>query len=121
MIKGFEKQTAPLNDYERDTLLPVIRSGLSTKIGAAKVISSTTIIRKMRDAGYKLTDARLRKIISHIRTNNLIYGLVSTGKGYFVATKASEIDDCIESMRGRVAAIQANIEALERQRITVTR
>ena len=116
MLQGFEQQTAPLNDYERFTLLPVMVRCLSTKTGLANVISSSTIIRKMKAAGYKLDGPRLRKIIAHIRANDLIIGLVSTGKGYFVATKASEIDDCISSMRGRVAGIQASIDALKRQR-----
>jgi hypothetical protein len=116
MLKGFEQQTSPLNEYELGTLLPIMVKCLGTKTGAANVISSSTIIRKMKAAGYKLDGPRLRKIIAHIRANDLIVGLVSTGKGYFVATKASEIDDCISSMQGRVDAIQSNIDALKRQR-----
>ena len=116
MIQGFDKQTAPINDYERDTLLPLIVRGLETKIGAARVITGSTIIRKMRALGYKLDGPRLRKIINHIRANSLVSCLVSTSAGYYVATSAAEVDECIASLKGRVSAIQANIDALQQQR-----
>jgi len=116
MIKGFEEQTAPLTDYELVTLLPVIVYGLKFKVGADKVIAGSQIIRSMKQLGYKLDGPRLRKIINHIRAHDLIPGLVSTSQGYYVATSASEIDDCIESLQGRVAATQTIIDALQRQK-----
>lgn len=116
MIKGFEEQTQPLNDYERDTLLPLIVRGLSTKLGAKLAITSNKICNAMRGAGYVLDAPRLRKIVNHIRTYDLIPGLVSTSKGYFVASTAQELDECINSLQGRVDAIQAVINALNRQR-----
>jgi hypothetical protein len=116
MIQGFEQQTQPLNDYERGTLLPLIIRGLVTKVGASNVIAGSTIIRKMRECGYKLDGPRLRKIINHIRTSDIIPGLVSTSQGYFVATTATEIDECIVSLQGRVDATQAIIRALQRQK-----
>lgn len=116
MIQGFEEQTQPLTDYERDTLVPLIRWGLSTKLGKERSIAGSTIIRKMRARGYKLDGPRLRKIINHIRANDLIRGLVSTSRGYHIATSVGEIDEYIESLNGRVAAIQEVITALKRQR-----
>lgn len=116
MIKGFEEQTQPLNDYERDTLLPLIVRGLSTKLGARLAITGNKICNAMRGAGYVLDAPRLRKIVNHIRTYDLIPGLVSTSKGYFVASTAQELDECINSLQGRVDAIQAVINALNRQR-----
>lgn len=116
MIQGFERQTAPLNDYELNTLLPVIVRGLRTKIGAAKVITGAAIVRAMNGAGYKLDGPRLRKIINHIRMMGYVPCLVSTSNGYFVATSPAEVDECIASLQGRVDAIQANIDALVRQR-----
>lgn len=116
MLKGFEQQTSPLNEYELGTLLPLIIRGLQTKIGVTRVIPGSTIIRKMKALGYKLDGPRLRKIINHIRNNDIIPGLVSNSNGYYVATSADEIDDCISSLQGRVDAIQSNIDALKRQR-----
>jgi len=116
MLNGFAKQTAPLNDYEQHTLLPVIIRGLREKVGAGNIITSTKIIAGMRKAGYKLDDVRLRKIINHIRNNELIPCLASTSKGYFVATCSQELDDCIASIQGRIASQQAIIAALQQQK-----
>ena len=40
MIYGFKKETEPLNDYERDILLPAIVKGLQTKIGKHNAITN---------------------------------------------------------------------------------
>lgn len=116
MIQGFEEQTQPLNDYEREKLLPLIVAGLRNKLGAKLAITGSKICKAMRDAGYVLDAPRLRKIVNHIRTYDLIPGLVSTSKGYFVASTAQELDECINSLQGRVDAIQEVINALNRQR-----
>jgi len=113
---GFDEYTQPLNDYERDTLLPLITWGLRCKHGAQHTIAGSTIVRKMREQGYKLDGPRLRKIINHIRLHNIIPCLVSTSKGYYVATTDSEIAECITSLQSRVEATQAIIQALSRQR-----
>lgn len=82
MINGFAQQTEPLNEYERDTLLPVICRGLANKVGEAKAITNTAITSAMKGAGYQLTEARLRKIINHIRVHGMIRWLIATSKGY---------------------------------------
>ena len=115
MIQGFQKQTKPLSEYERNTLLPAICRGLSTKIGIGNIITSTKIIQGMKSHGYKLDGPRLRKIINYIRNHNLVPCLASNGNGYFVATNAQEIDDCIASIQGRIDSHQALIESLKEQ------
>ena len=115
MIQGFKTQTEPLTDYERDTLLPVICRGLVTKVGEAKAITNTAITRAMKGAGYQLTEARLRKIINHIRVAGLIKWLVATSKGYYIATSRQEMEDYIGSLRGREEAIRAVRESMEKQ------
>ena len=116
MIQGFEKQTAPLNDYERDTLLPLIVRGLKTRIGVSRIITGGNIIQVMKYAGHKIDGPRLRKIINHIRMCSLVPCLVSTSNGYYVATSAAEVDECIASIQGRIEAQQAIVEALKNQR-----
>jgi hypothetical protein len=115
MIQGFNQQTEPLTDYERDTLLPVICRGLANKFGEKKAITSTTITRAMKGAGYQLTEARLRKIINHIRINGMIRWLIATSKGYYIATSVDEMRQYIESLRGRENAIRAVRESMEKQ------
>lgn len=115
MIQGFKVQTEPLNDYERDTLLPVICRGLRTKIGEARAITNTAITKAMKGAGYQLNEARVRKIINHIRTNGLIKWLIATSKGYYIATSREDVEQYIESLRGREDAIRAVRESMEEQ------
>lgn len=115
MIQGFQKQTKPLTEYERDVLLPVICRGLRTKIGIGNIISGAKIVKAMTAAKYKLTEPRLRKIINYIRNHNLVPCLASNGQGYFIATCPEEIDDCIASIQGRIDSHQALIESLKEQ------
>jgi hypothetical protein len=115
MLNGFQVQTEPLTDYERDTLLPVICRGLANKIGEARAITNTAITRAMKGAGYQLTEARLRKIINHIRVNGMIRWLIATSKGYYIATSRQEMEDYIVSLRGREDAIRAVRESMEKQ------
>lgn len=115
MINGFTTQTEPLTEYERDTLLPVIVRGLINKVGEAKAITNAAITRAMKSAGYQLTEARLRKIINHIRTTGMIRWLIATSKGYYIATSRQEMEDYIVSLRGREDAIRAVRESMERQ------
>jgi len=115
MLNGFQTQTEPLTEYERDTLLPVICRGLRNKVGEKMAITNTAITKAMRGAGYQLTEARLRKIINHIRTTGMVKWLIATSKGYYIATSRQEMEDYIGSLRGREEAIRAVRESMEQQ------
>ncbi len=115
MIHGFSRQTEPLTDYERNILLPVICQGLSTKIGEDKAITNSAITKAMKGAGYQLTEARLRKIINHIRIHGMVKWLIATSKGYYIATSREEMVDYIDSLQGREDAIRAVRESMEQQ------
>jgi len=115
MLNGFDKQTEPLTDYERNILLPVIAKGLSLRVGARRAVRNKEIVNAMQRAGYDLNEARLRKVINHIRCNGCVKCLVATSKGYYVATSPDEVVSYITSLGGREGAIRAVREALERQ------
>ena len=115
MINGFAQQTEPLTDYERNVLLPIICAGLSNKRGEKMAITNTAMTKAMRGAGYQLTEARLRKIINHIRVNGTIKWLIATSKGYYIATSRQEMEDYIQSLRGREDAIRAVRMSMEQQ------
>jgi hypothetical protein len=106
MIEGFEKETAPLNDYERKELLPMILSGLKTKKGAKAAVTNKTIVLALKKTGLKINDARVRKIINHIRRHNLIEGLIATSAGYYIAENYQEVESYIVSLLGRESAIK---------------
>lgn len=111
MIKGFDQETQPLNDYEMGVLLPLLVRGLRTKIGRENAVTNKHIVNTLKGS-YKLNDARVRKIINHIRTNDLIPGLI----GYFIAQSEAELLEYEESLKGREDAIRAVRLSIARQR-----
>ena len=101
MLKGFDKETQPLTEYEEKELLPVILAGLKTKTGKDNAVTNRTIVMRLTIAGYKIDEARCRKIINHIRTTDALPGLIATSGGYFLATTENELMDYEESLLGR--------------------
>jgi hypothetical protein len=116
MIKGFSEQTSPMTEYETTVLLPVILQGLKDKQGKRNAVTNTYIVGRLKKAGFSINDARLRKVINHIRTNDLLPGLIATSEGYFLAQSAQELMDYEDSLRGREEAIREVRMAIARQR-----
>lgn len=115
MINGFTNETKPLSEYERDTPTPIIVRGLSMKIGKERAIKNSEICAKMRMAGYRIDNARLRKVINHIRVNALLPGVIATSEGYYIATTKTEMADYIASLESRESAIHEVSVALRKQ------
>lgn len=116
MLKGFEKQTDKLNEYEQYTLLPIMAKCLERHVGVEKAITNVEMCQKLKDKDYKIGEARVRKIINHIRNHDIVECLIASSKGYYVSEDINEIDDFIDSLDGRISAIQADKEAMVRQR-----
>ena len=115
MIQGFENETQPLNEYELETLIPIMVRCLGRRVGVANAITNTEICRRMRGCGYEINDVRVRKIINYIRVNSLVSCLLATSKGYYVASNIDEVNDYIKSLEGREQAIRIVKEALLEQ------
>ena len=54
MIEGFEEYTHELTDYEKDILLPVMIYGLKSHVGSEDSVTSTEIVRKLKEQGYDI-------------------------------------------------------------------
>lgn len=115
MITNFFAETHELNKYEKDVILPTIVQGLKSKIGKEKAITNKYICEKLKDIGIKLTDSRLRKIIHHIRANDLVPLLIATSRGYYIATDNQEIEDYIKSLEERANSILFIKNCLKKQ------
>lgn len=111
MIKGFETITADLSNDELQMVQSIIK-GLKGKQGKDMAITGAKICDAMGLGG-----ARLRKIINHIRINNLLPGLCSSKNGYFIATNIDEMNDYIISLKQRIKAQVDVLNALEQQTI----
>lgn len=116
MIQGFENYTASLTDYEANVLVPRLVRGLENRVGSKYAISNKRICRSLSDKGYeKVTEARVRKCINHIRLNGLVRNLIANSNGYYVATSIEEARNWSESARERARAIWAVADAVEAQ------
>ena len=117
MITGFKEQTEPLTDMEREVFLPPIIKGLRVKIGKDKAVTNRDIVRGLKtNLNVKIGEARVRKMINHIRNNDIIPCLIATAKGYYIAETPEEVDDYIDSLYGRIEAITADAESMKRQK-----
>ena len=117
MITGFEEQTEPLTDMEREVFLPPIIKGLRVKVGKGKAVTNRDIVRGLKaNLDIKISEARVRKMINHIRNNDIIPCLIATSKGYYIAETPEEVDDYIDSLYGRIEAITADAESMKRQK-----
>jgi hypothetical protein len=105
MIKGFEKETHELTEQELK-LVGLMVQGLKTKIGKINAITNKKMENALVDVGYKVNPSRIRKLIHHIRVKKLVPNLISTNKGYYIATSEEEIFDYIESLQQRINSIE---------------
>ena len=116
MITGFEEQTGPLTDQEREVFLPPIIKGLRVKVGKEKAVTNKDIVRGLKaNCDIKIGEARVRKMINYIRNNDIIPCLIATSKGYYIAETKDEMLDYIDSLYGRVEAIEADALSMKRQ------
>src|SRR5689334_14762441 len=106
MLPGFSIETKPLTEKELQ-LLPIIIKGLKTKLGASNAVSNKKICEALNEK-YKANvgEARIRKIINHIRMNNLVPGLVANSAGYYISKNPDEVKFYIQSLIGREQAIK---------------
>ena len=118
MITGFEELTEPLTEKEETVFLPPILQGLRAKIGREMAVTNKVIIQGLRvNRGIKISEARVRKIINHIRCNDLVPCLIATSEGYYIAQTEQELLDYEESLAGREDAIREVRMSIRRQRM----
>lgn len=104
MVTNFEQITTELTDYEL-SIVPAIISGFKRYSKENPIKSADVVERFNNYNGTKiLTDARLRKIVNHIRTNGML-PLIATSNGYYVSNDKQEILKQIESLEQRSRSI----------------
>lgn len=115
MITGFEEYTKELSLYESSVLLPAILLGMENKIGKSNAIKNCIAIKKMKELGYKISDARFRKIMHIIRVSGMIKGIVATSDGYYIAHNSTDYAYYIKSLDERIQHITNLRNALQKQ------
>lgn len=107
MIEGFEKQTHPLTQKELFLIDPICR-GLQAHVGEDKAITNFQMRAGLELSGHgKISDARIRKIINHIRAEHLVHNVIATSKGYWIETDPEKVRKYVQSLYDRASAITA--------------
>lgn len=115
MVENFEEQTHELTEYEKKVLLPAMLKGFRTKVGEKNAVTSTEIVTSLKAKGFKVDASRIRKVVNHIRINNLIFNLIATSKGYYIAESIGECQSFIRSLDQRANAIISVRDAMSYQ------
>ena len=113
MIKGFDRHTKRLTDFERKEILPKVVTILSNRIGRDKALKNGTIVGMLDNA---ITPPDMRKIINYIRRGGLVKGLVANSTGYYVAESEQELIEYEQSLKGRERAIREVRMSIRKQR-----
>lgn len=115
MVKGFEKETAPLTEQEKE-LAKYIAKGMVNRVGKEKALSNPELQKILKDRlSIEVSDSRIRKIFNYLRRSGNLPLLCSSSKGYYLARNLEELAETIESLENRINAMKATKEELERQ------
>ena len=90
-------------------------TGLRTKVGQDKAVTSAEIIRVLKAEPYnfKINGARVRKVINYIRLNGIVRNLVATSKGYYIEQDPKAVELYKQSLRERIGAIEAVLNSFD--------
>lgn len=114
MLPGWEDETSPLTDEEKVWAHYIAKTINKHHIGPEKAATSARIISGIhKNFGKKIGGVRVRKIIHQIRVSRLCKRLVSSSKGYYIATDPMDQKRYIESLRLRIAAQQRILDSAE--------
>lgn len=107
MLPGFEEHTRDLDEQERKLVRLFIES-FKTRIGKENAITNKQIREKLKDR-YKLSDSRVRKIISVVCELDPFgdYILKATSDGYFLTKDEKDIMEYANSLKGRYKKIES--------------
>lgn len=116
MKKVLKKRTHSMSNYEMNVLLPVLMKGLETKKGKANAVTGKHIIEGLRSHGLKISRGSMNMLINHIRTNDLIEGLIAAPAGYYISNNEHELAAYEAGLMSREASLRNVRLSMQRQR-----
>ena len=111
-----KREPQGLSNYDLNVLLPILKKGLETKKGEANAVNGKQIIEGLRSHGLKINNRSMHMLINHIRTNDLIEGLMASRAGYYVSNSEHELANYEASLLGRETSIRDVRLSMQRQR-----
>ena len=110
------KQTRPLSNYDHNVLLPVLIKALETKKGKKNAVSGKQILQGLQSQNLKINERDVTMLINHIRTNDLVVGLIATSVGYYIANSEHELVKYENTLLVREKTIRKVRKSIIRQR-----
>lgn len=104
-----------LSTHEREVLMPLVMQMLSHRNTKQKVFSNTKIRKVLKEFGEDINDSQIRKIVFHIRNNDLINLLIANNEGYFVSYNRADVEKWVQMQEGKISAMQATLFSIKRQ------
>ena len=116
MRKRRNEATRALSAYEQNVLLPILMKGLQMKKGKKNAVTNNQMVEAVRKHGVKINYRSMIMVINHIRTNDLIVGLMASSLGYYITDNEHELINYEESLQKREMALRKVRMSMQRQR-----
>jgi len=104
-----------LSTHEKEVLMPLVMQMLSHRNTKQKVFSNTKIRKVLKEFGEDINDSQIRKIVFHIRNNDLINMLIANNEGYFVSYNRADVEKWIQMQEGKISAMESTLFSIKRQ------
>ena len=116
MKNEMKKQARPLSNYDHNVLLPVLIKALETKKGKKNAISGKQILQGLQSQKLKINERDVFMLINHIRTNDLVVGLIAASVGYYITNSEHELVKYENTLLVREKTIRKVRKSIIRQR-----
>ena len=116
MKKELNVKTNTLSNYEQNVLLPILIKGLEMKKGKGNAVTCKEIVHGLKSHGLKINNRDVCRLINHIRTNDLIVGLMASSHGYYITSSEEEFINYEDRLLGTEKAIRNVRLSIMRQR-----
>ena len=105
-----------LSSEETKIILPKLISLLKWRKGKENAVTNKRLVMLLTAMGHNISQPRIRKMINHIRTNNLVHNLLANSHGYYVTNDENELTSYINSLHKRANEINKIAEALQKNK-----
>lgn len=118
-----------ITEHEKQTIVPMIIDALAYKT-ATNVVTSKNISAWLKASGHRVSEPRVRKIISYICIMNIKQGkhehlgdhvIIGGGNGYFTTDDPRVCDDQIEDLLRRMDNMKNRVESIRAQKENLLR
>lgn len=103
-----------IEEFEKIIIVPLIVGVLETKVGVDYAVKAQHILQYLFACGHNIDPGRFRLMVNYIRSNDLIIGLVASGKGYYRTDDPEVIKKWIEK---EIGIIKQKTGPLKRMRL----